>query len=144
MMPTVPIHSLNLKSQIHLDISFKAKLLRTSIRQIFFCLQIANLWNNLPDCYGPFKKISKYKLKFKTKPWITSGLQKAISIKNKLLTKYIKMKDHEKKHELHNKYENHTNLLSTLIRQSKYKYFNKYFEDNQNNMKNTWKGRKNI
>ena len=54
------------------------------------------------------------------------------------------MKDHEKKLELHNKYENHTNLLSTLIRQSKYKYFNKYFEDNQNNMKNTWKGRKNI
>ena len=144
MMPTVPIHSLNLKSQIHLDISFKAKLLRTSIRQNFFCLQIANLWNSLPDCYGPFKKISKYKLKFKTKPWITSGLQKAISIKNKLLTKYIKMKDHEKKLELHNKYENHKNLLSTLIRQSKYKYFNKYFEDNQNNMKNTWKWRKNI
>ena len=32
------------------------------------------------------------------------------------------MKDHEKKLELHNKYENHTNLLSTLIRQSNYKY----------------------
>ena len=54
------------------------------------------------------------------------------------------MKDHEKKLELHNKYENYTNLLSTLIKQSEYKYFNKYFEDNWNNMKNTWKGRKNI
>ena len=54
------------------------------------------------------------------------------------------MKDHEKKLELHNNYKNHRNLLSTLIKQSKHKYFNKYFEDNWNNMKNTWKGIKNI
>ena len=103
-----------------------------------------NKISNLLDCYAPFKNISKYKLKFKTKPWITPGLQKSISIKNKLLTKYIKMKDHEKKLELHNNYKNHRNLLSTLIKQSKHKYFNKYFEDNWNNMKNTWKGIKNI
>ena len=32
------------------------------------------------------KKISKYKLKFKAKPWITFGIQKSISI-NKLLKK---------------------------------------------------------
>ena len=35
-------------------------------------------------------------------------------------------------------------LLSTLIKQSKHKYFNKYFDDNWNNMKNTWKVIKNI
>ena len=49
------------------------------------------------------------------------------------------MKDHEKKLELHNNYKNHRNLLSTLIKQSKHKYFNKYFEDNWHNMKNTCK-----
>ena len=49
-----------------------------------------NKINNLVDCYAPFKRISKYKLKFKTKPWITPGLQKSISIKNKLLSEYIK------------------------------------------------------
>ena len=80
----------------------------------------------------------------KTKPWITPSLQKSISIKNKLLTKYIKMKDHEKNLELHNKYKNHRNLLSTLIKQTKHKYFNKYSEDNWKNMKNNWKGIKNI
>ena len=32
------------------------------------------------------KKINKYKLKFKSKPWITGGLQKSISVKNKLFT----------------------------------------------------------
>ena len=41
----------------------------------------------------PSKKVSKQKLKFKNKPWITLELQKSISIKNHLLTKYIKLKD---------------------------------------------------
>ena len=35
----------------------------------------------LLDKFAPFKKISKYKLKFKLKPWITPGLQKSISVK---------------------------------------------------------------
>ena len=50
----------------------------------------------------------------------------------------------QKKLELYNKYKNDRNLLSTLIKQSKDKYFNKYFKDNWNNTKNTWKGIKNI
>ena len=54
------------------------------------------------------------------------------------------MKEHDKKLGLHKKYKNYRNLLSTLIKQSKHKYFNKYFEDNCNNMRNTWKGRKNM
>ena len=32
-----------------------------------------NAMNYLLNKYAPFKRISKYKLKFKTKPWITSG-----------------------------------------------------------------------
>ena len=39
----------------------------------------------LLDTYAPLKKIKKYKLKFKSKPWITLGLQKSIFVKNKLL-----------------------------------------------------------
>ena len=34
--------------------------------------------NMLLDTYAPLKRINKYKLKFKSKPWITSGLQKSI------------------------------------------------------------------
>ena len=45
--------------------------------------------NDLLDKYALFKKISKYKLKFKTKPWITTAFQKSISIKNSLFKKYI-------------------------------------------------------
>ena len=44
-----------------------------------------NNMNGLLDRYAQFKKVSKYKLKFKTKSWITAALQKSISIKNSLL-----------------------------------------------------------
>ena len=41
--------------------------------------------NMLLDTYAPLKRINKYKMKFKSKPWITLGLQRSISVKNKLL-----------------------------------------------------------
>ena len=40
--------------------------------------------NRLLDTYAPLKRVKKYKLKFKSKPWIALGLQKSISVKNKL------------------------------------------------------------
>ena len=42
--------------------------------------------NMLLDTYAPLKRINKYKLKFNSKPWVTLGLQKSMSVKNKLLT----------------------------------------------------------
>ena len=35
--------------------------------------------------HAPLRKTRKQELKFQSKPWITSGLQKSIVIKNKLL-----------------------------------------------------------
>ena len=48
--------------------------------------------NILLDTYAPLKRIDKYKLRFKSKPWITLGLQKSISVKNKLLSKFANTK----------------------------------------------------
>ena len=64
-----------------------------------------NAMNSLLDKYSPFKKISKYKLKFKTKAWINFGIQKSISIKSKLLKKFINKKDPQIKAEFHEKYK---------------------------------------
>ena len=44
-----------------------------------------------------------YKLKFKSKPWITLGLQKSISVKNKLLTNFIEKKDPVLKEQINTK-----------------------------------------
>ena len=58
-------------------------------------------------------------LKFKCKTWITLGLQKSISVKNKLLTNFINKKDPILKEEFHTNYKKYRNLLSTLMKKSK-------------------------
>ena len=55
--------------------------------QIFF-----DSMSRILDEHAPLKQLSKYKLKFKTKPWITIALQKSISIKNKLFSDFINKK----------------------------------------------------
>ena len=98
--------------------------------------------NILLDVYAPLKRIDvelKYKLRFKSKSWTTLGLQKSISVKNKLLTKFINMKGPLLKEETHIEYKNCKSLLSTLMKKSKQAYYNKFFETNWNNIKNTWK-----
>ena len=48
--------------------------------------------NKLLDTDAPLKRTNKYKLKFKSKPWITLGFQKSIYVKNKLLKNFINRK----------------------------------------------------
>ena len=52
--------------------------------------------NDLLKIHAPYKKVKKYKLKFKEKPWISSVLQKSISIKNSIFTTFISNKDPHK------------------------------------------------
>ena len=96
--------------------------------------------NMLLDTYAPFKRINKYKMKFKSKPWITLVVQKSISVKNKLLKNFTNKKDPVLKEEFHTNYKKYRNLLSTLMKKSKQAYYDKYFEKKWNNIKNTWKG----
>ena len=98
----------------------------------------------LLDTYVPLKRINRYKMKFKSKPWITLGLQKSISVKNKLLKNFINKKDPILKEEFHTNYKKYRNLLSTLMKKSKQAYYDKYFERNWSNIKNTWKGIKSL
>ena len=83
--------------------------------------------NMLIDTYAPLKRINKYKLKFKCRPWLILGLQKSIYVKNMLLTNFINKKDPVLKEEFHIKYKNYRNLLSTLMKE-----------------RNTWKGIKSL
>ena len=76
--------------------------------------------NMLLDTYALLKRISKYKLKFKSKPWITLGLQK----------KYLNKKDPILKEEFHTNYKKYRNLLSAFMKKSKEPYYDKYFERN--------------
>ena len=51
------------------------------------------------------RKTRKRELKFQSKPWITSGLQKSIVIKNKLFGKFIKSTNSIIKEKLQNDYK---------------------------------------
>ena len=95
--------------------------------------------NKLLDTYARLKRINKYKLKFKSKPWINLGLEESISVKNKLLTNFINKKDPILKQEFQTKYQKCRNLLSALMKKSKQTYYDKYFEKNCSNISNTWK-----
>ena len=47
--------------------------------------------------------------------------------------------------ELHdNNYESYRNLLSTLLKRAKEKYFINFFNENIKDIKKTWKGKKNF
>ena len=59
-------------------------------------------------------------LKFKAKPWITFGIQKSVSIKRKLLNKFISKKDLQVKAKFHEKYKTYRYLRCTLMMESKH------------------------
>ena len=61
--------------------------------------------NAILDIHAPYKKISKYKLRYKLKPWITLELQKSISVKNSLLKKFTNCNDSQPKEHLHIRYK---------------------------------------
>ena len=82
--------------------------------------------------YEPLKRVNTYKMKFKSKPWITLGLQK--SVKNKLVKNFINKKDPKLKREFHANYKKYRNVLSTLMKKSKQAFYDKYFKRNLNNI----------
>ena len=74
-----------------------------------------------------------------SKSWTNFGLQKSISLKNKLLTNFINKKGSILKEKFHTNQKKYRKLLSTLMKKSKRGYYDKYFERNWNNIKKTWK-----
>ena len=103
-----------------------------------------NNMNLILDSNAPFKRVNKYKLRFKTNPWITPALQKSVSVKKSQLNKFIKPKDPQRKEQHHIKYKTYRNMLSIITRKSKVNDYNHYFKTNWDNIKNTCKGIKSI
>ena len=105
-----------------------------------------NFWQNqylskidsLLEIHAPLKKLNKKELKFLTKPWITQGLPNSNEKKNNIYSKFVKCKNQKLKEFYHNNYKIYRNLLSTLLKRAKEKYFTKFFNENIKNIKKTW------
>ena len=52
-----------------------------------------NNMNSILDKHAPLKRINKYNLKFRSKPWKTPTIQKSITVKNNLLKRFTNAKD---------------------------------------------------
>ena len=92
----------------------------------------------------PLKKLNKKELKFLSKPWITQGFQNSIKKKGNIYSKFVKCKNKILKEIHHSSYKNYRNVLSTLLKRAKEKYFTNFFNENIKDIKRTWKGIKTL
>ena len=73
--------------------------------------------------------------KFLTKPWIAQDFQNSIKKKNNVYSKFLKCKNQNL---FHNNCKTLRNLLSTLLKRRKEKYFTKFLNENINDIKKNW------
>ena len=88
----------------------------------------------------PLKKLSRREIRLQAKPWITKGLRTSIAIKNKLYKLYLKSKGNY----YFLKFKYYRNKLKHLLLISKKSYYNDFFTYNQANIKETWRGIKQL
>ena len=93
---------------------------------------------------APIKRLSRKQAKTVTKPWITSGILKSIQNRDKLHKKFLKEKCLVRKSLLFNEFKKKRNMIIILLKKSRENYYAEYFLENKSNIKETWKGIKNI
>mgnify|MGYP001799793358 FL=1 len=71
-------------------------------------------------------------------------LSKAITTKYKIHKKFLKAKDPTLKNRLHNEFKRRRNIISNLLKKSKQNHYTKFFNNNLDNLKSTWKGIKEL
>ena len=90
--------------------------------------------------HAPLKPITKKMYKQRLKPWITKGILKSISVKNKYYKKFLKTRSPI----IYKNYKYYRDLINHLIRKSKRNHYASYFEKFQKNSKKLWSGIKDI
>ena len=86
------------------------------------------------DKNAPLRYLSNREIKRKDKPWITKGIRKSISEKNRLLKTFLKNKSDF----YYQRYKFHRDRINHLIPISKKNYYNNFFLENSKNIKKIW------
>ena len=92
------------------------------------------------DKHVPVRKLTRKEIKSLSKPWVTFGIKTTIRVKQKLYEKYLKSGNTY----YLTKYKYYRNKVSSLIKHSKQEYYNDYFKTNSKNIRNIWKGIKQL
>ena len=96
------------------------------------------------DTHAPLKKQKQQQKFINKKPWVTTAILVSIKKKQLLYKQFIKERQKDKKHGLHEKFKKYRNALVKLIRSSKENHYKTYFQDYKNNIKLAWKGIKEL
>ena len=94
--------------------------------------------NNLIDKHLPTKVFKNKKYRQKLRPWITPGIIKSMSIRDKLYQTFIHCKNPVKKQSFENRYKFYRNTIVSLCRRSKISHYSNFFNNNLNNSKKMW------
>ena len=96
------------------------------------------------DQHLPTVRLTKRQRKTQLKPWITTGIVKAISKRDFFFSKFVQEKNPEIKAQFHTLFKTYQNSIVTLCRKSKSNYFTNYFNQNSTNMHKIWAEVRNI
>ena len=89
---------------------------------------------------APLKKLTKKEKGLIERPWITTGITKSMATRDKCYTDFLKENDKTLKLSKFNTYKQKRNMVTSLIRLSKKKYYCDFCIENQSNVKKTWEG----
>ena len=93
-----------------------------------------NKFNDFYDKTFPLKKRKIRKTRAR-KPWISKGLIKSITVKNKLYKKFLKERNSPSEH----KFKSYRNKLNHLPKIEKKRYFAMKLESAKSDLKHTWR-----
>ena len=110
---------------------------------ISFCEYYTTI-NNLIDKYMPLRKMTRKEVRLLFKPWINKEILNSIKERDNLKYKLTHTKDQIKKSDLQKKFKDLKNKILVDIRKSKKSYFQDFFAKNALDIKNTWKGIRNL
>ena len=110
---------------------------------ISFCEYYTTI-NALIDKYMPLRKMTRKEVKLLFKPWIKRDILNAMKERDDIRYKLNHTKDQSKKSDLEKKYKTLKNKIIDDTRKNKKKYFQEFFAKNANDIKNTWKGIRNL
>ena len=92
------------------------------------------------NSHQPMRNLSKKEKKLLDKPWLTSGLLKAISKKRSLFKQFKNEKQKDKQGETYKLYKAYTGHINKLKRICMRDHYQKFFSDNFRNSKQIWIG----
>ena len=100
--------------------------------------------DNVNKKYIHTRTLTKKEMRDLENPWIDNEIKNMIKRRNITHTLFIKVTEKKRKEELKNKYKKLRNSITSKIRHNKKKYYENYFNENSDNLRNTWRGIKSI